>query len=196
MVRSGAVRRFRYLLIVLALLVLVALLALLGVGGGRQSLAEARVTVAVEPELAWSLLSDLRLADQYVPGVARIEFRTPETRGEGVTRRVYQEGGGYLDETVVEWRPREGFLLRLHREERGPPFPFERAFFRYRLEPGDGGTLVTVSLMYEPRLGFLGRFLDDVLLNRTLHQMMEEVAGNLAQVYEERQAPPPGHVRG
>ncbi|MNZ54013.1 Polyketide cyclase / dehydrase and lipid transport [compost metagenome] len=131
-------------------------------------------------ESAWSRLRDLSLAPHYVPGLTGCEFHPGPRDGLGASRRVFMKRG-FLDESVVSWQDGEGFVLRLHRSEQGPPFPFREASFRYALRAeGMGRTRLCLSLDGELCGGRLGEW----LLARALRRTVARIAGNLKAFYE------------
>ena len=132
------------------------------------------------PEAAWARLRDLSLAPHYVPGLTGCEFHPGPRDGLGASRRVLMKRG-FLDESVVEWREGQGLVLRLHRAEQGPPFPFREASFRYALHPESGGrTRLSLSLDGDLRGGRLGEW----LLAGVLKKTVAKIAVNLKAFYE------------
>lgn len=149
------------------------------------SQASARVVVNVPRETAWNKLQDLTLAHNYVPGLIRTEITTDKRVGVGASRRVYQNETRGMDETVIEWQDGHGFLIRLHRGDKGAPPPFSEAFFRYRIDDaGNGQTSLTTTLSYVPALGAFGRLLDRWLLNKAIRGTVRDVALSMKAYYE------------
>lgn len=147
--------------------------------------ATARVVINMPREQAWQLLKDLSLAHNYVPGITRTEITTAKTEGLGASRRVFQASGKGLDETVSEWYEGHGFLIRLHRDEKGAPPPFSQAAFRYRLDDaGHNCTALTTSLMFDMRWGVVGRFLYTRLLHKIFRGVIRDIAISMKQYYE------------
>lgn len=147
--------------------------------------ATARLVVDVPRERAWELLQDLSIAHNYVPGLSGSEITTQKKRGVGASRRVYRTSGGFLDETVTSWQEGEGFVLCLHRGDKGPPLPFSEAQFRYRLENAGGGSAaLTVSLLFNMRWGALGRFVYSRLLYHFIRRVVRDIALSLKSYYE------------
>lgn len=72
-------------------------------------------------ESAWKFLSDLSLAPYYVPGLTGCWFHPGPQSGRGASRRVQRRYGQWLDETVVDWQEGSGFVLHLHKANRGAP---------------------------------------------------------------------------
>ena len=152
-----------------------------------RGLSEARADffVKLSPSQAWSKLQDLSLAHHYVPGVEAVEILTAQRQGVGASRRIFQASGETLDETVVEWEEGRGFVIRLHAGEQGPPFPFEKAKFRYWIESGDdAGARISLTILYLPMGGRLGEWLDKALLNAEMERRMSTLAVSMRSYYE------------
>lgn len=152
---------------------------------GRFSEASADFVVGLSPSRVWSKLQDLSLAHHYVPGVEAVEILTAQRQGVGASRRIFQEGGETLDETVIEWEEGRGFVIRLHAGEQGPPPPFEEAKFRYWIESGDDAeTRISLTILYLPMGGLLGEWLDTGLLNAEMERRMRALAASMRSYYE------------
>ncbi len=137
-------------------------------------------------QAAWGRLSDLSLAHNYVPGIRRTEITTTERRGVGASRRVYRSATDAMDESVVEWGEGSGFRLRLHYGAGGPPFPFEQAWFRYRIEDGDSTTTrLSLALEYDMRWGAAGKILGALGTHWIIQRQIETIAKRLKQFYEQ-----------
>jgi Polyketide cyclase / dehydrase and lipid transport len=176
--------------VVLALLVLLALLSLDKPGsdsaqvGAQATFSEVSVMVNVSPQQAWEQLSDFSAAHNYVPNLARTEIVSERTSGLGAHRRVYDPDGGYLEETVIEWRDGSGFDIRLHQGDQ-PMTPFERAEFSYHLVPGQtSGTLVVLRMTIAMPFGVVGEKLAEWLVVPLLDHNLVQVAAGLKHYYE------------
>lgn len=135
-------------------------------------------------EQVWSKLRDLTLAPHYVPDLTGCQLHPGPERGLGASRRVFQKNGQWLDETVSEWHEGEGFLIRLHRGDKGAPVPFREAWFRYAIASAGERTAFTASLIYQPAGGVFGKLLDRLLLRRALNKVVTQIAVNLKAFYE------------
>lgn len=134
---------------------------------------------------AWEKLRDLSLAHHYVPGLVNTEITTAAREGVGASRKVYQSPTRALDETVEQWDPGYGFLIRLHRGNKGAPPPFRDAWFRYRLEDaGDRRTRFTATLRYRIAFGAAGRLLEQLVLRRAFRGVVREIALAMKDYYE------------
>ncbi|MDN6858842.1 SRPBCC family protein [Pseudomonas sp. CAN2814] len=142
--------------------------------------ARHELLLDLPPDAAWARLRDLSLAPHYVPGLTGCDFHPGPREGLGASRRVRMKRG-FLDESVVDWREGQGLVLRLHRAEQGPPFPFRVASFRYALHPADDGrTRLCLSLDGDLRGGRVGEWLLAGVLNKTV----AKIAVNLKAFYE------------
>ena len=151
----------------------------------RWSEAGSEFVVRLPRSEVWQRLQNLRLAHNYVPGVEGVEMLTPLERGVGASRRILQEGGGTLDETVVEWEEGSGFVIRLHRGPAGPPAPFEEARFRYWIEGSEaGGTRLSLTILYRPSGGRLGEWIDSAVLNAEMEAQIDALAASMRAYYE------------
>jgi Polyketide cyclase / dehydrase and lipid transport len=157
----------------------------------------SKVIININRVDAWCKLRDLSKAHHYVPGLVKTEFNTAIKEGIGASRRVFQSESKGIDETVTQWEDGSGFLIRLHRGDKGPPPPFKEAYFRYWLEEGakDGTTQLTTTLTYTMRMGFLGSLLEKLILKKAFHAVIRDVAISLKQFYETGQPVTPKRLK-
>jgi hypothetical protein len=149
-----------------------------------QSTASAEIHIAVSPDRAWEKMRDLSKPHLYVPGLTGCEMTTAQREGVGASRRVFQKGRAPMDETVIEWREHQGFVVRLH-DGNKPPIPFKEACFSYQIEPAThGGTIFKPSMTYTIRGGIVGLLLDRLFLNRFISGVVRKIGLNLKQYYE------------
>ena len=150
--------------------------------------AEQRAEVQVEAQLsadeAWALLQDFSLAHNYVPGLSRTEIMSAAKSGPGAHRRVYDEDGDYLEETITEWREGEGFIIRLHQGDE-PMAPFEQVGFSYGLAPAENDqTLITLALVFEMPWGRFGELLGEWFILPFMEDNLVQVAAGMKSFYE------------
>ncbi len=158
--------------------------------------ATARVVINVPREKAWAKLRDLSMAHNYVPGIIKTEVTTSKKEGIGASRKVYQTETRGLDETVVEWNEGHGFLIRLHRGEKGAPPPFKEASFRYQLDDaGNGQTALTTSLIFTMRWGAVGSFLYRRMLAGVFRSTIRDVALSMKAFYESGEPTTPAKLK-
>jgi Polyketide cyclase / dehydrase and lipid transport len=155
-----------------------------GAGAAEPVAAAVRVDVALPPAAAWERMRDFSVAHRYVPDITRTEITTAAREGVGASRRVYGADGDYLEETVVAWRPGEGFAIRLHRGAE-PMAPMKSAEFRYGMAPLDAQhTRVTLALLLEMPLGGVGAWLGEHLARPTMEEQLVQIAAGLRHYYE------------
>jgi len=150
-------------------------------------MGEVHSTVRIEMprQDAWKILRDLTKAHNYVPGLVNTVITTEQVEGVGTSRIVYQTKTKGLNETVVEWNDGYGFLIRLHRGEKGAPPPFKEAYFRYAIDDeGGDATRLTTSLIYELGMGWFGRLMEALLLKRIFKRTITDVALSMKHYYE------------
>jgi len=142
------------------------------------------VLVQIPREQVWEKLRDFSVAHNYVPGLTRTEIVSPLREGIGAHRRVYDEDGDFLEETVIEWRDGQGFVIKLHDGDE-PMMPFERVEFTYRIEAqGNEQTLIELSLTYQMPWGSIGEILADWFIRPVMEDNLVQVAAGMKYYYE------------
>ncbi|MGH1373672.1 MAG: SRPBCC family protein [Cellvibrionaceae bacterium] len=147
---------------------------------------EVRVSVVVDlpSDRVWDQLRDYSLAHNYVEGLTSTEITSKKQWGEGASRKVYFGENKYNNETVIEWRDGEGFTMRLHQDNQ-PIFPFSKASFQYQLTAMDrNSTLVTMTMRYKVRWGWLGERMNDWMIRSELNNAISKVAAGFKHYYE------------
>ncbi|MFT6287668.1 MAG: hypothetical protein ACJAYC_000389 [Halieaceae bacterium] len=147
-----------------------------------------RATVQVEAGLSydqsWELLQDFSLAHNYVPGLSSTEIMSVAQRGLGAHRRVYDEDGDYLEETITSWREGQGFTLDLHEGEE-PMAPFEQIEFIYTVAPGAGNkTQIQLELAFIMPWGWLGDTLAEWVILPIMEDTLVQIAAGMKYFYE------------
>tara|TARA_R110001592_G_scaffold295594_2_gene565770 strand:- start:126482 stop:127099 length:618 start_codon:yes stop_codon:yes gene_type:complete len=170
------------------LVLLQAALALwCGSASAGASCVTAAVNVAVSPAQAWAILSDFSVAHLYVPDLTRTEIISAQSQGVGAHRRVYQGEDDYLEETIIEWRDGQGFIIKLHNGEEVMA-PFTRAQFSYSLQAAPaGGTTVELSMIAQMPWGKFGETLGDWFVTPAIEGTLVQVAAGLKSFYESGQ---------
>lgn len=170
-----------------ALVVGVLLLSSLLSGLSRAEQPIHQVTASVYADIgradAWRILQDFSLAHHYVPNIVRTELVTAQANGVGAHRRVHAADGGYTDETIIEWDPPLGFLMRLHKGEE-PLMPFALSRFRYQLTPEGEGTRLTLTLAYRMRWGLPGEKLGQWFIADKVAETVALTAAGMKHFYE------------
>lgn len=166
------------------LIALLVLTLLPCVAGAENHRASVEVTAALPRADAWAVLSDFSLAHNYVPDLVRTEIVSSKQRGIGAHRRVYDEEGGYLEETIVEWIEGEGFVIRLHDGEE-PLTPFRHIEFIYALaDSGPAATRIELALVFDMPWGWLGDYLAQWFIVPMMEDNLVQVAAGMKYFYE------------
>ena len=142
--------------------------------------------IDIEKSKAWENLQDLSLAHNYVPGINRTEITTEKATGVGASRRVYGNQSGMkvaMDETVTQWDEGDGFAIKLHRGDKGPPM-FASGYFVYKLDEENGKTRLTTTMGYTMPWGILGTLLDVLMIKRIVYGNIRDVALSMRLFYE------------
>ncbi len=168
----------------LRLIALLVLTLLPCVAGAENHRASVDVTAALPRAEAWAVLSDFSLAHNYVPDLVRTEIVSSKQRGIGAHRRVYDEDGDYLEETIVEWYEGEGFVISLHDGEE-PMAPFRHVEFIYALaDSGVAATRIELALVFDMPWGWLGDYLAQWLIVPMMEDNLVQVAAGMKYFYE------------
>lgn len=155
-----------------------------GLAAAEVHRASVAVTAALPKADAWTLLSDFSLAHNYVPGITRTEIVSAAQQGVGAHRRVYDEQGDFLEETIIDWREGAGFIIRLHDGET-PLAPFQRAEFVYALaENGAATTDIELALIFEMPWGWLGDTVAEWIIVPLMEDNLVQVAAGMKVFYE------------
>ena len=155
-----------------------------GVAMAQGQQVSVSVLVQIPRAQAWEKLRDFSVAHNYVPGLVRTEIVSPRREGIGAHRRVYDEDGDFLEETVIEWRDGQGFVIKLHDGDE-PMMPFERAEFAYRIEAqGKEQTRIELSLTYQMPWGAIGETLADWFIRPVMEDKLVQVAAGIKYYYE------------
>lgn len=148
-------------------------------------LQRAAVTVqaSLSLEQAWQKLEDFSTPHNYVPGIVRTAIVSEVKKGVGAHRRVYDEDGDFLEETVIEWNDGQGFVIKLHDGDQ-PMAPFERAQFRYQLAQQGQDTQIALSLAFEMPWGGFGQAIGNWIILPVMEGRLIQVAAGMKHYYE------------
>ncbi|GAB3273870.1 SRPBCC family protein [Parahaliea aestuarii] len=170
--------------VLLALVAVIAAMAVAAMRPGKPIEVAVSGEVGVSHTEAWQRMSDLSVAHKYVPGLTATEITTPQTEGVGASRKVYQTGSNYLEETVTAWDEGQGFAIRLHQGDE-PMKPFKHAEFRYHMQAvTDRVTRVTLAIVVEMPFGALGSWLGENAAREPLEAELTRVLAGLMYYYE------------
>ncbi len=145
---------------------------------------EEQVTVSAPAEKVWDSLADIGNIYVWNPGVVHSEQTTPGEAGLGACRRCHLGGKNFLKEEVVEFERPYKLTMRITDTN----LPFKTADIRFWVEPQGEETLVTVSPTYQLKFGWLGRFLDAVMVRSQYRKGMRDLLRGLKEYVEQSDA--------
>lgn len=155
---------------------------LLGFASPRRFQVKARRTLAAPPERVWPFLVESGRLFQWYPHVVSCEPVEGDEIRTGARRQVQLERFGRIgerEEVLAELEPLR-FVSFEHSRER---WDDRRALWRdgrleLRLEPADGGSVVTGSYWFEG-VGYLGRMFSLLFLRKRHEQELRLALANL-----------------
>lgn len=139
-----------------------------------------KIFIAAPPGAVWDALADLRSVQRYNPLVATVTILDGPATGPGAARRCDGPQGAFV-ERVTSWDP--GHSLTIDLAESG--WPVRRMRWTTSVRADAGGTLVTQTTTYEPKLGLLGAALDRLVLRRKLDAGIRDVFRRFKSYVEE-----------
>jgi hypothetical protein len=143
------------------------------------------IEAACPPERVWAVLADLEAVQHYNPTVRTAAVRGPRRTGIGAERVCDLHPKGRVVERVTHWE--DGRAVGLEVAESDWPIQFMR--WVTRIEPKNGGSLITQELEYALKFGPLGWLLDKLVMRRKLTATLDDVFARLAQRAEAAPAP-------
>jgi hypothetical protein len=139
------------------------------------------IEAACPPESLWDLLADLEAVQHYNPTVRAAAVKGTRRTGVGAERVCDLRPKGRVVERVTHWE--EGRVVGLEVAESDWPIRFMH--WVTRIEPKDGGSVITQELEYAMKFGPLGWLLDKLVMKRRLTTTLDDVFGRLARRAEE-----------
>lgn len=129
-------------------------------------------------ETVWRRLADLGAIHEFHPGLRDSRLIGEQSEGTGARRRCELKAGGHLDEEVMEWKDGERLALVVT-GGRGLP-PMARAGGRFTLRDATaGGTIVSLTLEYQLRYGWLGGLMDRAFVRREFERTVPGILKGL-----------------
>lgn len=170
---------------VLALVFLTVVIAFLPCRPCEQPVTvAASIVVDIPQSEAWEILQDFSVPHHYVPDLAATEIVSDLKSGLGAHRRVYNEDGSFIEETIVEWTQGSGFVINLH-EGSEVMAPFNFAQFRYLLESDNPDRCrIRVSMSTRMPMGYVGLALQKWVIKGVATESLKGVAAGMKLYYE------------
>ena len=144
----------------------------------------ASITVDISKTDAWQILQDFSLPHNYVPNLEKTEIVSESSSGLGAHRRVYNDDGSFIEETIVQWNEGTGFVIKLHKGTQVMS-PFSFAQFRYELESLDENSCrIHVSMDTKMTMGYLGLALQKWAIKPVVTDNLIAVVAGMKSYYE------------
>lgn len=134
---------------------------------------ERTYKIDANPDAVWEVLSRYMHIDEFAPLITSVDALTQGENGVGSKRRNNFENGTSVFEEITNWRPGEGYTVRLSDMA---AMPLHEASSEVRITPDQGQSNVTWTFDYRVKYGLLGW-----LMGQTLMKMMmgRIIVGNL-----------------
>ncbi|WP_170332217.1 SRPBCC family protein [Ruegeria arenilitoris] len=140
---------------------------------------ERRLEIDTNPEAIWMVLSRFMHIDEFAPQVTTVDALTNGKDGVGSKRRCHFENGTSLVEEVTDWRPNQGYGVRLSEM---PAMPLTEAHAAIAIEPlADSRSRVVWSMDYQMKYGPLGWLLGQTLLKVMMGRVLDSNLKALAE---------------
>jgi hypothetical protein len=120
------------------------------------------IVIDASPEKVWSALASLEALEHYDPGVKSSRIVSREREGLGAIRKCELTPGGWFEEKVSGWNPRNSLSFELVR----CTLPVRRLSHSYLLSPAGAGTRVEQRMEYELKFGPIGKVMDRLIVRR------------------------------
>ncbi len=150
---------------------------------------EQTVDIAASPETVWSIITDPSYVPKLLPDVVSNEVDPPGSAVVGQKGHAIGKIAGRKVEffsEVTEAQPNKKLVLTQR-----PGGLFKSFSSTVTLEPSKKGTRATQQFRYEPSLGYLGKALSSLLVNRTVQKNAKAFLTNAKEIAELKEMPKP-----
>lgn len=146
------------------------------------------ISITTNPKKVWEALSDIGNIYLWNPGVVHSELTSTGNIDIGASRYCDLGNNNYLDEELVEFQKPTKLTFRIANTN----LPFKTADIRFSIEQqGNNNTVVTVSPKYRLKFGWIGLFLDSIMVRQQYRKGMRGLLSGLKDYVEQ----PESHVR-
>lgn len=140
------------------------------------SVSASRV-IDAPSERVWQVLDDFGNVAAYNPAVDASRVVTDAETGEGACRECVLSESGRIEETIVDYRPGEGYTVEF--TDLGS-LPMAANTVEFDLLPVDADrTEVTVSSRFTPKYGPLGWLVAKLVMERRLRETFDDTLAGL-----------------
>ncbi len=150
---------------------------------------EQTVDISASPETVWSIVADPSYIPKLVPDIISNEVDPPGMATVGQKGHTVGKIGGrkveiFTETTEVQPNRKLVFAQR-------PGGLFKSFSVALTLEPSKKGTRATQQFRYEPSLGYLGKVLSSLVVNRSVRKNAKAFLTNAKEIAELKEMPKP-----
>lgn len=145
---------------------------------------ERSLVIEAEQGAVWTKLANLGGIQDFNPSVKKSYYNTDLKEGTGSGRICEFHGVGIVNEVATEWRPGEGYTLKIVPIEKIPFF--REGYARFTLEAkGSGSTLVHVHFEYSVKGAFIGAMMNKLAIKAQFAKGFDGILKGLKRHLEE-----------
>ncbi len=148
---------------------------------------EVAADISASPETVWSIVADPVYFLKLAPDIVSFEADPPGLATVGQKRRGVVKILGRKVEGLTEVVEVEPNRKIVERQRAGGLF--KSLIATTLLEPTKKGTHVAGTFEYEPSMGYLGRILAPIVVNRTIRKNLNAYVRNLKEIAELKEMP-------
>ncbi len=148
---------------------------------------EQTAEISASPQTVWSIVADPSYLPKLIPDIISNEFDPPGLATVGQKSHVIAKLAGRRVEAfaeVTEVVPNKRLVIRQR-----PGGLFKTLSATTTLEPTKKGTRATQSLEYEASMGYLGKVLSGLVVNRFIRKNSKASLSNLKEIAELKEMP-------
>jgi hypothetical protein len=119
-----------------------------------------RIGINTSKQAVWDVMADFGNASVWAPGMRRSGLWGKVKAGVGMHRIMQHTWGFIIEEVVTQWTEGTGYSFELVRA----PFPMCSVCETWVLNDDDSQAVLSITVSYGMRLGFIGALLDAVLV--------------------------------
>ncbi len=150
---------------------------------------EQTVDIAASPETVWSIIADPSYVPKLAPDILSNEVDPPGLATVGQKSRSTGKIAGRKVEVfteVTEVQPNRKLVF-----SQRPGGLFKSFSVNITLEPTKKGTRATQQFRFEPSMGYLGKALSSLLVNRAVKKNATAFLKNTKEIAELKEMPKP-----
>lgn len=119
-----------------------------------------KIAIKTTRQAVWDVMADFGNAAIWAPGMRRSGLWGNVKSGVGMHRIMRHKWGFIIEEVVTQWTEGAGYSFDLVKA----PFPMCDARETWLLNDDDSQPVLSITVSYGMRLGFIGALLDAVLV--------------------------------